>query len=88
MYYRGYGYGNKGMCPYCGGMHAPGQCPMMMMPPAMPMPSVPMPGPAPMPTPYMEEHMMQVMKLLQGILACCQDTQKMVKEIYLYTAKG
>ena len=45
MYYRGYGYGNKGMCPYCGGMHAPGQCPMMMMPPAFPTPPVPMPGP-------------------------------------------
>ena len=43
MQRRGFGHGHKPMCPYCGGPHLAGECPMMMYPPAMPMPSVPMP---------------------------------------------
>lgn len=43
MHHRGSSHGHKPMCPYCGGMHHPGECPMMMYPPAMPMPSMPMP---------------------------------------------
>lgn len=34
--------GSKSKCPYCGGMHEPGECPMLMMPPAVP--AMPMGG--------------------------------------------
>lgn len=35
---------SKPKCVYCGGMHHSNECPMYMMPPAMPMPSYPMGG--------------------------------------------
>lgn len=50
----------KKMCPYCGGMHVPGQCPMFMSP-AMPMPpSYPVPLPTPLPGEVMGSEMQKM----------------------------
>ena len=87
------------MCPYCGGMHMPGECPMFMMP-SMPfggyMP--PMGGMMPCPMPGMEMpgmDMMQMMQTMQQHTQMLQHIQHrvdemytMCKEIYLKMAKG
>lgn len=93
MYYSGYSQGYMTPCPYCGGMHPPGQCPLMMNPPAGPMP--PMGGHLPcMPTPAMpdmaamHEMMMQHTQMLQHITLRVDEMYKMCKEIYMKMAKG
>ncbi|PKM82873.1 MAG: hypothetical protein CVU89_01690 [Firmicutes bacterium HGW-Firmicutes-14] len=86
MYYSDYPYGySQGyMCPYCGGMHPAGQCPMMMYPPAKP-PKFhpPMPG-----MDQMMEMMMKHQKLLEQIKKCCEEVNFLVKDIHSKLAKG
>ncbi len=88
MYYRGYDYSPAGMCPYCGGMHSPGQCPMMMYPPAMPMPCPPMPMPPVECPPYPMPDMAEAMKMLQHISCRVDEIYRMCKEMYMKKAKG
>lgn len=88
MYYSEYNQGYMRPCPYCGGMHPPGQCPLMMYPPAMP-PTKPMP---PMPhvpdMAAMHEMMMQHTQMLQHITLRVDEMYKICKEIYMKMAKG
>ena len=102
MHHRGFGHYHKPMCPYCGGPHLAGECPMMMYPPAMPMPSAPMPPMGGMPMggmpmggmpmgdmmAAMQDHMARVEKMLADIKQCCDQTSTMVKDIYMKMAKG
>lgn len=86
-------------CPYCGGMHAPGECPMMMAPamPYMPEPGMMpgMPGMPGMPTmpgmpsmPGMDEMMMSHTQMLEHISMRVDEIYEMLKAMQLGNAKG
>ena len=75
---------SKSKCAYCGGAHDSHQCPMLMMPPAMPMPAYPgpmegvlggmmpdmgmMPGGCPMPLPTPMPMPMPGMEQVMGMM--------------------
>jgi len=93
MYYSAGAYGAK-VCPYCGGMHSPGMCPLMMTP-AMPPGGMyeGMGGMMPdmtgmMPGMDMMDMMMKHQKLLEEIHHYTKETYRMCKEMYLKKAKG
>ncbi len=92
---------NHHMCPYCGGMHAPGQCPMFMIPAMPPMappmvsPTMPpmdngmMGGDMMMPGMHeMHEMMMRHHQMLEHIHKRVDEIYNIVKSMHLGNAKG